>query len=35
MHNIPPSQPMFTGERILRFDPETQRHLPVDPSAPW
>lgn len=34
MHNIPPSQPMFEGERILRFDRETQRHMPVDRSTP-
>jgi hypothetical protein len=33
-HNIPPSQPMFEGERLLQRDAATQRHIPVDPDAP-
>jgi AAA domain len=32
-HNIPPSQPMFEGERLLQRDAATQRHLPKDPEG--
>jgi hypothetical protein len=34
MHNIPQPYPMLPGECVLRFDPETLHHLPVDGLVP-